>query len=512
MNYSLKKTKSQKKSLKSLQNEWQEKSKNLHEEKKLTQWADLAVDHFLLIEKTSEMGQAEASQLLSLQAAFKELEEERNLLWIEDETVDELNKKHAIIHIDQTNILTEKNDLFGRANFTIESKQSFKNYYENKRILCHDGIERSKAEIWLKSDRRREFENGIVFNPKVIGHQNGAYNIWRGFTLKPVQGDASKYWDHVRDNICSKNEDIYLFVRKWLACIFQRPDEVHTALVLCGLQGVGKNGFVDPLGELFGQHYVSLSSLGELMSNFNFHLKNAVLIHANEAFWGGHKKEIGVLKAMITDKTCLIEPKGKDRIEVPNYKHVIMSSNEDWPVHLDMDDRRFLVLRVSSERKEDTVYFKAIKDQLDAGGYAALLFDLLNEDISSFNPRLLPNSNESFLLKLRSADPAMTYIYEALFEGNFALSKNEQGVWQPEIPKMDVYDDYKFWCAVHGHKNIPTNKFGEMFKKLLPAVTDSRPLRDGKRTYIYRLPELEVARREFCKATKQTDWIWEEKP
>ena len=138
-----------------------------------------------------------------------------------------------------------------------------------------------------------------------------------------------------------------------MAYVFQRPDKVHTAIVICGSQGVGKNSFVEPLGILLGSHYVLLNNIFELVSNFNFHLKNAVLIHANEAFWGGNKKEIGTLKAMITEETCLIEGKGKDRIMVKNYKHVIMSSNEDWPVHLDPDDRRFYVLRVSKNHKED---------------------------------------------------------------------------------------------------------------------------------------------------------------
>ena len=42
----------------------------------------------------------------------------------------------------------------------------------------------------------------------------------------------------------------------------------------------------------------------------------------------------------------------------------MLSSNEDWPVHLDPDDRRFFVLKVSEKHKEDHMYFNAISDEL----------------------------------------------------------------------------------------------------------------------------------------------------
>lgn len=317
--------------------------------------------------------------------------------------IDELNRKHAAITLDQFYILTEKeNSIFGGIDFSLEGKQSFKNQYENKIIKCSDEKIRTKAEVWLKSDKRREFK-GIEFDPTKIGNVNDYYNLWRGFSKESKKGDCSKYWAHVRDNICNGNASTYNFVRKWLAFVFQRPDEVHTALVLCGSQGVGKNSFVEPLGVLLGNHYVLLSNITELISNFNYHLKYAVLIHANEALWGGNRKEIGTLKAMVTEKTCLIEGKGKDRIMVKNFKHIILSSNEDWAVHLDPDDRRFFVIRVSEKHKEDHEYFASIQQQLNTGGYEALLYDLLNEDLTGFNPRQFPNNNEAFDIKMRSA-------------------------------------------------------------------------------------------------------------
>jgi len=441
----------------------------------------------------------------------KEAAVEEQSKTIEEIVVDELNNKHAIVHTDQFYILTEKqNPTFGGVDFSLESRQSFLNTYENKVVTCSDEkTKKTKAKIWLEHPRRKEF-NGIIFDPTSTKHTKGYYNLWRGFTMEPKAGDCSLFWNHVRDNICNKDPIAYKFVRKWVAKIFQHPDEVHTALVLQGSQGVGKNSFVEPLGKLFGSHYVLLSSMSELVSNFNYHLKNAVLIHANEALWGGDKKVIGTIKAMITESTCLIESKGKDRIMVKNFKHMILSSNEEWPVHLDHDDRRFYVLRVSEDHKEDNPYFAAIQNQLNDGGYEALLYDLLNEDLSGFNPRKIPDSSESFAIKIRSADSVHRYVFHALQEGSFDVGNNApNGVWG-SIAKDSVYVDFQVWCSKSGE--VPCNKdiFCRRLRKVIPQITDRKLREADKRISSFDLPPLSQARQKFQEFYKAGDSIWNE--
>ena len=427
------------------QKKWTKDAEQLAEDKALIGYKDLSWDEFLDLPITDDsFDTATQSQILSLQEQYQELLEQQDLIWAEDRVINEFNKIHAVVHVDQTYILTEKKNAMGGQDFSLESRQSFRAYYEDETIVCIDWVERCKADIWLKSPKRRKYK-GITFDPKKTEHSIDYYNIWKGFAQQPIQGNCEKYWQHTRENICNNNEQSYQYLRKWLACVFQHPDRVHTAIVLCGSQGVGKNSFVEPLGELLGHHYAPLSSMSELVSNFNYHLKNAVLIHANEALWGGNRKDIGTVKAMITEQTCLIEGKGKDRIVVRNFKHVILSSNEDWPIHLDPDDRRFLILRVSEQKKEDHAYFSAIQDELNNGGYEALLYDLLNEDLSNFNPRTLPPSNDSFSIKIRSAESSHRYIYEALNSGRFSIGshpEDEYSEWLSIISKNNAYEDY----------------------------------------------------------------------
>jgi len=400
--------------------------------------------------------------------------------------------------------MTEKLTALGNLDFILESRQSFTTLYENQLVQGFDGLWRSKAEIWLKSPQRRTY-TGITFDPTTTEHNSGRYNLWKGFKYAPKKGDCGLYWDHLLKNICSNIGELYIYFRKWLASIIQRPNKLHTALVLCGSQGVGKNSIVEPIGELLGTHFTVLSSMDELVSHFNFHLKYSILIHANEALWGGHKKDIGTVKAMITDPTCLIEGKGRDRIMVPNFRHLIISSNEAWPVHIDSDDRRFVVIQVSDARKEDHAYFGAIKQQLENGGYEALLYDLMHEDLTDFKPYKLPASNDALEIKMLSADSAVNYIRSVLVEGGFSigsLNPSDLPAWQGSIPKEDVYADYKAWCIKNGEKTIVSNSvFGKTLKRCIASTEDARP---GGTTRVnsYKFPLLVQARKDFCKEFK----------
>ena len=129
------------------------------------------------------------------------------------------------------------------------------------------------------------------------------------------------------------------------------------------------------------------------------------------------RKKSAPLRRLITEPRLFIEAKGKDGYWIDNFKHLIVSSNEDWAVHLDPDDRRFFVLDVSDARKEDLTYFHAIREQLENGGYEALMHDLLYEDLTGFDPRVMPDNFAGFDMKLESATSIDRFIHASLKEG-----------------------------------------------------------------------------------------------
>ena len=72
-----------------------------------------------------------------------------------------------------------------------------------------------------------------------------------------------------------------------------------------------------------------------------------------------------------------IESKYQNAMQMPNYIHLMMASNEDWVVPASLDARRFFVLEVSPACANHHAYFAAIFEELHDGGYEAMLHDLL---------------------------------------------------------------------------------------------------------------------------------------
>ncbi len=457
--------------------------------------------------------QSTVSQLLDVQRRVAEYvgKDPKQALTVEEQVVREMNQKHAVVHTDRFYILTEKPDPnYGGINFTLESKQSFKDTYENQVVVLESSTPASKATVWLRSPQRRQYD-GIIFYPDHQSSDPRYYNMWRGFAIEPKQGNCSLYKAHVRDVICDGNSDLFRYVWKWVARLVQSPHLLaETAIVLMGEQGTGKNTFVNPLGEILGPHYMPLDNIQQLLGHFNFHLKNAVLIHGNEALWGGNRKEGGRLKAYITEKHKLIEGKGKDCVVVPNFSHLIVSTNEDWPVHMDRDDRRFLILRVSNRYKQDKDHFKAINHELQHGGIQALLHELLSEDLSDFDPRIIPHTADAFDIKLLSADSCERYVYAALYAGNFDVGNaTPEEEWPTQKAKTSVFADYGAWCDREGLPQKSSQELGKALKRLVPSIESKRPRDNEGRFNAYVFPSLQKSRLDFEKVYQANKSIWD---
>ncbi|MBM3192565.1 MAG: hypothetical protein FJZ63_07970, partial [Chlamydiae bacterium] len=400
----------------------------------------------------------------------------------EEKVLQEFNKRYAIVRTSTTYILVQKTE----DTFELDSRKSFIHFHENDFFLSHEGQLKNKALFWLKHARRRTYEN-LVFNPARPGCYGDSYNIFKGFAVIPGPGDCSLFWRHVKEVICCSREEHYIYVRKWMASIVQKPTLLATALVLRGLQGTGKNKFVDYFGKIFGIYFLTVTSLEHICGKFNSHLKYAYLIHANEAIWGGSKKEVGAIKALITDAKIVIEGKGKDAIPVDNCRHLIVSSNEEWAVPMDLDDRRFFVLDVAAHRKGDLEYFRLLDQEMQAEGLQALLYDLLHEDLSQFDPRQMPLNDCGFDIKMRSAGSIENYIYHALKEESFSAGAD----WG-SCPCETLYGYYRDLCRKEALRQEPSSEFGKKLKKLV-TVQKTRRSMEGVREWWYELPPLQEA-------------------
>lgn len=256
-----------------------------------------------------------------------------------------------------------------------------------------DPVRKSAASVWLAHPDRRQFVGGVVFDPSNSNRRNDVFNLWTGFAVEPKRGNWSLMRRHIEDVICSGDPDHIRYLMGWLARMVQRPAEQgEVAVVMKGGEGTGKGFVARAFKHILGTHGLAISNSKHLVGNFNGHLRDVVFLFADEAFFAGDKAAIGSLKSLITEPYLTIEAKHANAVQMPNYLHVMMASNEEWVVPASQDARRFFVLEVPATHKNDHAYFAKINAQMEAGGYEAMLFDLLNMDLSSFNVRAVPST------------------------------------------------------------------------------------------------------------------------
>jgi hypothetical protein len=174
---------------------------------------------------------------------------------------------------------------------------------------------------------------------------------------------------------------------------------------------------------IFGWAYVHVSNRKHLTSGFNMHLARCSLLFADEAYWPGDKAGEAELKRLITEPTLLIEPKGVDPFSAPNSLHVVIVGNEDWMIPASGDERRYAVSEVSDAHQGDSKYFNRLSTEIDEGGAAAMLHDLLSMHLGDWHPRLdVPRTAELRRQQAQSLHGVEALVVELADKGQLPCS------------------------------------------------------------------------------------------
>lgn len=424
------------------------------------------------------------------------------------------NKRHAAIMVGgKFRILNEiKDPITEYPELTLSSISDFKNCYAN--WICWEKNRKPYAVIWLESPYRRQYV-GFVFSPgKNIP---GFYNLFKGLAIKPIRGDWSRFDDHISEVICGGDQNIYKWLKAWMADMVQNigGERPGTAVVLRGRQGTGKGCFATQLGAIFGQHFLQITQPGQLTGRFNIHLASALLVYCDEAIWGGFRKDAGPLKGLITEDRLAVEPKGIDLYTVKNHMRLILATNSDWAIPADFEERRFLVLDVSDEHQKDYEYFKAIHNQMNNGGREAMLFDLLNMDISSINLRSVPRTAALFDQILKSLDSVGKFWFDKLkyglkvsdYQGRTGapVGDNDDSVF---VRIENLHNDYLYYCKDMGlrHPEI-VSQFSKRLRTLCPGILSVRKSEYGTKSTFIEFPPLKDCRHSFEERVgMEIDW------
>ncbi len=310
----------------------------------------------------------------------------------------------------------------------------------------------------------------------------GAMNLWQGWAVKPKPGDWSLIEKHMREVVCDRDALSYQFLLGWCAKTVQNPDQPGEVVpVLIGGEGTGKGVFGRLMVKLAGAQGFHVTDPEHLTGKFNAHLRNCVVLFADEAVFAGDARQNSKLKGILTEPTLTIEDKFIPATSVPNLLHVIMASNEEWVVPAGLDARRYFVLNVSDARKDDDAYFKALYAQINGDCTAAFLHHLLHLDLDAhcavhgLDLRRPPKTKGLAEQKALSLEPHMKWWYSVLatgvlndWQGDYSTTGPTAAwdkPWPDKIATKRLFDMYHEFCDLDSRglrqRRLSESQFGK---------------------------------------------------
>lgn len=430
-----------------------------------------------------------------------------------NQTVRSMNSRFGILtHGNKTLIILKNGDRKPDDEFTWLSKEAFVDRLKTEPMRDSSGGEgtKDKAKFWM-SHRLAAHYHRLDFDPSLpVGHNGKVWNLWTGFAVKPVPGSWSLLQDHIRTNICQCDAILYQWLINWMAMGVQRPSYViGTAPVLKGYPGTGKGVLANAYGKLWGRHFVAITNEEQVTGRFNAHLAGKRLIFIDEGTFGGDRRKAGVLKTRVTEDWIMLEAKGIDPIRMRNWMIFMIASNEESIVPADRADRRWQLFPVGDTHRADRGYFRAIFQQLETGGYEAMLYDLLHANVNEGpDPCVTIKTDELFYQVIQAAPVELKYLHQILDAGTLP----QNAVAGPSSSTIRaLLEDLK--------RSFPTQRYpsdvslGRFLKSTFPGIhthvagkfrlpsPDNRPT--FERSTRYDFPDLSACRIAFERVVGQ---------
>jgi hypothetical protein len=434
--------------------------------------------------------------------------------------IEELNERHFTLWMAGRALIGSRiyDTALDRERLVFSKKEDIKLRYNHRHYVVGHTLKgnpvwKDLGTAWIEDPRRRSYD-GVTLDPKEQATAN-IYNLWLGWGVDPKAGDWPLLRQHMLEIICSGNEEHYRYLISWCAHCVQHPEkQAEVAVVMRGLKGTGKGAMAQVMMRIFRHHSLHITHSRHLVGNFNAHLIDALFLFLDEAFWGGDKPGEGVLKALVTEKTVQIEPKGVDSFPAANRLKIMMASNNDWVVPATADERRFFMPTVSDAKKGDRAYFNALHKALDAGETSAFLHSLLSYDLGGFSIRDVPHTEELNKQKLVGADSVTAFWYDCLRQGSI-VGMGESD-WPEDVVTQLLHASYLDHARDHGERHPATDaRMAERLQELckgcdVKRIRPRKPEAGQDRPWRYALESLPKHRAAFLKAMNiaEADHEW----
>jgi hypothetical protein len=333
------------------------------------------------------------------------------------------------------------------------------------------------AKWWTTWQDRHEVEQ-VAYDPERVLERNGARieNLWRDFPIQPAKGSWKRIRRHLLKVICGGNRKCFDYLLKWLAFLVQHPGKAAEVVVVVRstYEGVGKSSLARAMKLWLGDHHLNVHSATAVFGEFNDILVGKSSLALEEAVFPGDHRMTAAFKNTITGEEVLINPKGLARFRIANMLHVMMFTNEQWAIPAGADARRFFMLDVKA-KPPPRAYFEALHAEIENGGAAAMLHNLLAMKLGSFHPRNVPITQALVQQQRLSVDPITGWAHACVVAGTitgfdggsgFAPFLSSGGFGEAHSTQQ-LYKWFLAWTVSQGIRHPPNMiEFGRALRSL----------------------------------------------
>lgn len=280
---------------------------------------------------------------------------------------------------DKSLYIRDSNELYKAYQNKYYNEEKFieAKYDKNGNVIQEEKIEYIETQFiskWVKDRNMRQYDK-LDFLPQQTAPENvfNTFSSYCGSEL-PKLNEENKIiiedtaiFKHI-ENVCNNDPIVVDYVIKFLARKLQKPYLLHRiALLFKSIQGAGKDTLFDWFGKkIIGKDYFYSGAFKEIYHQFNRkYLFNKILVVITELSSQDSFSRDEDIKQSITRPEVKIEEKGKEAFIITNNIGFVFFTNNENPLKIDLNDRRFCAIQCNDSIANDNDYFNALYKEMD---------------------------------------------------------------------------------------------------------------------------------------------------
>jgi hypothetical protein len=329
---------------------------------------------------------------------------------------------------------------------------------------------------WVKDPTAQVFQDVGMYCHDVKCPDN-VLNLWTGFSASKLNTelvDIEPFLNHVRI-MANHNEDVFQFLIKWIANMFQFPSTPSIFVSLSSDEGTGKSALVQLITNMVGaDKSIEIDNPAEqLFGSFTGHLQDKVFVNINEVDRKDMNQFYNRLKSAINSPTCLVHEKGQKAYTISNVRHYFCTSNNDHAIIVKEGNRRYVMAQTSNELIGNHEYHTAFYSWIERPSVQYSVYQYL---MGVSVPR-----------KFTVADLPITDLMKDAYDLNRDPMEDFMVDFTSGITSGELYVEYKDFMRRHGYEGNITSKsflmkFSKYKEKYRVEVRVVDKIEDGIRT------------------------------